>query len=49
MAPEMGHTPPRVGFKMRARPGGGRMSTKSPDFGKNHGRPWVSEMALSVS
>ena len=39
MAPEMGHTPPRLGFKMRARPGGDMMSMKSPDFGENHGHP----------
>ena len=49
MAPEMGHTSPRLGFKMRARPRGDRMSTESPDFGEIVGTSWVSEMALSVS
>ena len=39
MVAEMGRALPRLGFKMRARPGGDRMSMKSPDFGKNHGRP----------
>ena len=45
MMPEMGHTVPRLGFKMRARPDGDRMSMNSPDFVKIMGKPWVSKMA----
>ena len=45
MIPEMGHTLPRLGFKMRARPDGDMMSAKSPDFGKIAGNSWVSKMA----
>ena len=39
MMPEMGHILPRLGLKMRSRPGGDRMSMISPDFGENHGHP----------
>ena len=37
--PEMGHTLPRLWFKMRVRPDGDRMSIISPDFGESPGRP----------
>ena len=44
MMPEMRNTLPRLGFKMRARPDGDRMSTKSRILEKITGNPWVSEM-----
>ena len=49
MMPEMGHTLPRLGFKLRTRPDGDRMSAISPDLGKIAGDPWVSEMAHFLS
>ena len=38
MVPEMEHTPPRLGFKMRARPPGDTIPMKYPIFEKKHGR-----------
>ena len=46
MAPEMGHTLLRLGFKMMGRPEGDRMSAKSQDFGKNRDHPMGLQMAL---
>ena len=38
--PEMGHTLPRLGFKMGPPPDGDRLSMISPDFEGNPGQPW---------